>query len=345
MLAADVLKANFARTKGGRISSFAEGDILSYLVGIDGGGTKTAFLLYSLSDGRIKKAISSSICPQDWGLEALSSIGSTVSELTGEGTGSVLAICAGIPCHGEDEETDAAVAERLKAQFPNSRILCVNDCAVGYAGALDLQPGINIVAGTGAIAYGENAEGVSARSSVWSGEFADEGSCSWLGRRCLELFCKQADGRLPKAALYSLVKQKLELKNDFDIIKIYETRLKNSRREMAALQMLLHDAALGGDGSALAAYGMAADELAMSVEAVRRALGLSDTVTVSYAGGLFKTEELIINSLKAGLARLHSGYRLQKPVFTPEEGALLMAAKAADCDLTAVKQKISEMER
>lgn len=319
---------------------------MSYLVGIDGGGTKTAFLLYSLADGSVTKIETNSICPRDHGISVFKkTIAAALSSLTAESPAQIDAICVGIPCRGEDKETDVATSEAMSQLFPGSRITCVNDCVVGYAGALALQPGINIVSGTGAIAYGENGLGLSARSSGWSGEFADEGSCSWLGRKCLELFCKQADNRLPKAALYELVRQELALKDDYDIIKIYDSRLKNSRRELAALQKLLYRAALAGDSSAKAAYSHAADELAQSIEAVRRIIGLSGEASVSYAGGLFKTGELILSPLKARLECLHSGYTLQKPEFLPEEGALLMAARAAGLNVDTIKKNLRGMDR
>ena len=75
-------------------------------------------------------------------------------------------------------------------------------------GSLALKPGINIVAGTGSIAFGKSRENVSARSGGWSTFFGDEGSCYWLGRRTMELFTKQADGRVKEGELYHILKRR-----------------------------------------------------------------------------------------------------------------------------------------
>ena len=68
----------------------------------------------------------------------------------------------------------------------------VNDSVVGWAGSLGLSSGINLVAGTGSIAYGRNDAGEEARAGGWDERFSDEGSCYWLGMKSLELFQKKA---------------------------------------------------------------------------------------------------------------------------------------------------------
>lgn len=314
---------------------------MSYVVGIDGGGTKTTFLLFSSDNGEIKQIEAESICPRDHGINKFKEIiEETMAQLTGNRLESVAASCVGIPCHGEDDVLDRQTAEIINMLFPNGKNICVNDCVVGYAGALGLKPGINIVSGTGAIAYGENGCGKSARSNGWSGEFADEGSCCWLGRKCIELFCKQADGRLPKMALYEAVKSELSLNSDFDIINVYEERFKGNRRETAKLQRLLCDAAWKGDGSAVKAYGDAAYELAISAEAVRNAAEIEGDALVSYSGGLFKAGKLILDPLEKALGSLYGGYLLRKPEFGPAKGALLMAARGINGDIEAKVQNM-----
>lgn len=314
---------------------------MSYVIGIDGGGTKTSFLLLSAQNGTVRQIEKESICPRDHGINLFKTvIEETMRQLTDNRLDEVASLCVGIPCYGEDPELDRLTAEILYELFPNNKKTCVNDCVVGYAGALGLKPGVNIVSGTGAIAYGENSQGKSARSNGWSGEFADEGSCSWLGRKCIELFCKQSDGRLPKMALYDLVKSELGLNCDFDFIKVYDARFKGNRQETAKLQMLLYSAAECGDESAKSAYRHAAYELAISVEAVRKAAEIGEQAPVSYSGGLFKTGDLILRPFEEALNSLSSGYRLQEPEFSPVEGALLMAAREIGGDTEAKAQKI-----
>lgn len=316
---------------------------MSCVLGIDGGGTKTSFLICSLTNGIRKCMVTDSICPRDNGIAVFKEIiGRTVSKLFENLDDNLVSICIGIPCFGEDSTMDKKTTEVISKMFPMSKVSCVNDCVVGYAGALGLEPGINIVAGTGAIAYGENVLGESARSNGWSSDFSDEGSCCWLGKKCFELFCKQADGRLPKMALYEIVKNTFCLQDDMEIIKVYEQKFKHSRREMATLQILLVSAAIDGDFSAIEAYSQAADELAISIEAVRAALGIEGVVPVSYAGGLFKTENIILTPLKTRLDAFNKGFLLREPLYNPETGAALLAAKMVDANIRELKRKIIE---
>ena len=78
----------------------------------------------------------------------------------------------------------------------------MNDSVVGWAGSLGLSSGINLVAGTGSIAYGRNDAGEEARAGGWDERFSDEGSCYWLGMKSLELFSKESDGRAEKALFW-----------------------------------------------------------------------------------------------------------------------------------------------
>ena len=43
-------------------------------------------------------------------------------------------------------------------------------------------PGVIVIAGTGSIAYGRNAQGASARAGGWGSAISDEGSAHWIGR-------------------------------------------------------------------------------------------------------------------------------------------------------------------
>ena len=72
----------------------------------------------------------------------------------------------GIPCHGEDSALQAQLDALPAAVLPAGRYRCGNDMVCGWAGSLGAVDGINIVAGTGSIAYGE-----------WQGRSARAGGC------------------------------------------------------------------------------------------------------------------------------------------------------------------------
>ncbi len=83
------------------------------------------------------------------------------------------------------------------------RYRCGNDMVCAWAGSLGGEDGINIVAGTGSIGYGER-RGRSARAGGWGEVFGDEGSAYWIAVQGLNVFTRMSDGRLPKGSLYAV---------------------------------------------------------------------------------------------------------------------------------------------
>ena len=61
----------------------------------------------------------------------------------------------GLPAYGEDSQLLPTLDSAASPLLARDRYRCGNDAVCGWAGALACQDGINIVAGTGSIAYGE----------------------------------------------------------------------------------------------------------------------------------------------------------------------------------------------
>lgn len=298
-----------------------------WYIGVDGGGTKTAAAI-SLGDGTPCWIAKRSGCSyQAVGIEAAAL---TIAESMMECLASVGAqldecamCCLGIPCCGENAEQDAAMAAELERLLAPAPLYIVNDVEVGWAGALDCGPGIHIVAGTGAIAFGKNAKGETARCGGWDEFFGDEGSAYWLGREAMSLFTKQADGRLPRGPLYGMVKKQLAFTKDMDFIKLIRSQIAPHRDQVAAFQRIALEAARAGDEAVIHLYGRAAHELALMADALKCKLCLPGPVNVSCSGGVFHADDLILKPLAEELA--DCGCILQAPVRSTLEGALALA--------------------
>lgn len=300
---------------------------MSYYIGVDGGGTKTAFLLAG-NEGETVVEIRKKGCSyQMLGIEgAVKVLVEGIRECLKEADADLAdccGCCIGIPCYGENPESDKRMEEALKRKLGNIPLHLVNDVEVGWAGAMDCQPGIHIVAGTGAIAFGVGENGVSARCGGWNEFFGDEGSCYWVGKEAMGLFAKEADGREEKGALYELVRSKEDITEDTEFIDLVLEELVPYRDRVAAFQLYASQAARMGDPAAVRLYEQAAKELALLARALKKKLLLPETVPVTYSGGLFRNEELILEPLKKELER--QGCRLQKAKRSAVEGALRLA--------------------
>ncbi len=303
---------------------------MKWFIGIDGGGTKTAFAISGADGTPVNIETRSGCSYQEIGLE-------NVIALLDEGITSILAAvgaakedcagcCIGLPCFGENKQMDEQILRRIADMLAPIPVKIVNDGVVGWAGSLECREGIHLVSGTGSIAIGCGADGSFARSGGWTEFFSDEGSCYWIGQKAMQLFSKEADGRIPQGALYHIVRKAYSLDDDFEFVEKVLNTIAPYRDKVADFQRLALEAAIAGDPAAQDLYRQAAVELAQLISSVKSQLTWSeDPVKVSYYGGLFHAGDYILTPLKEALTSL--GCTIQKPMHSATEGALLLAIK------------------
>ena len=302
-------------------------------LGVDGGGTKTALVLID-RDGTIRATHQA---PGSYyltiGLDALGA-------LLADAVNAILAKAGlraddldyaffGLPAYGEDTTLVGALNRLPEKCLPADAYLCGNDMVCGWAGSLLCHDGINIVAGTGSICYGERNTAV-ARSGGWGELFSDEGSAYWIACRGLNLFARMSDGRTTRGPLYEIVRQRLKITEDLDLCGHVYSRLAGDRARIAQLSKWITQAAREGDDQAMAIIGNAALELALMVDAARRQLGFTaaEPVAVSYSGGVFdNVGAMLLEPFTASLQAYHRGYQVCEPALPPAIGAALYAAK------------------
>lgn len=298
-------------------------------LGIDGGGTKTAFLLIS-ETGKVLAYSTKSTCHYlQVGID-------NFKKVLDIGIGEVLKKAGkkkyqldytflGIPAYGEIIK-DVSLLEELTSEVLGSqKFRCGNDVEAGWAGSLACQTGLNIVAGTGAIGFGRDQDGNTARTSGWGHFCGDEGSAYWLAKQAISIFGKEADGRLEKSPLYDIIKHEFDLKRDFDLITLIYKKLGRKRDKVAQLAKLIYKAAQQGDNKAIALYRQAAYEYSLIVKALIKKLNYADNqeILTSYSGGVFKAGAYILEPFKKYIKQYN--IKLIKPILQPVTGAALYA--------------------
>ncbi|MEP6883124.1 MAG: BadF/BadG/BcrA/BcrD ATPase family protein [Gammaproteobacteria bacterium] len=313
---------------------------MKIFLGVDGGGTKTDFLLIDDLGRVLASRREGSAYYLEIGMEALRTmmlqgIRRTLAD-AGVSPNDVSFACIGLPAYGED----SALLPRLDAiadgLLPAHQYRCMNDMVCGWASALAGRDGINIVAGTGSIGYGE-FEGRSARAGGWGELFSDEGSAYWVARAGLTLFSRMSDGRADQGPLYELLRRHFKVRADLDVCAAVYGPPPMTRSELAALAPMVSRAAHAGDRQAQCIIEMAAQELAAVVHAVRDQLGApqQQPLPVSYSGGMFHQDSGLTRALESILAKGERCYEFAAPRFAPRAGAALYAAKLSGSPLTA----------
>lgn len=311
-------------------------------LGVDGGGTKTALCLVTAAG----ELLARSNAPGTYYLGRPDAGVGIVEEVLAE---AVPALCGqagvtpaavrhaflGLPGYGEVPADVPAVRAGVGRALGHDRYRCANDMVCAWAGSLGGADGINVIAGTGSMTYGERA-GRGVRVGGWSELFGDEGSGYWIGRRGMQAFARMSDGRLPEGPLLDVLRRHLQLDDDLELIDLALNRWPDRRRAVAALSVAVAEAASAGDAAAHRILQDAAGELVTLVTTTHRRLGFGagETAPVSYSGGVFAVPE-VRDAFAAGLRREVPAAELRTPLLPPVLGAALLAADAAGTPLAA----------
>jgi N-acetylglucosamine kinase-like BadF-type ATPase len=305
---------------------------MSAFLGVDGGGSKTAFLLVDEAGHILARHMEGSAYHPEVGVEG-------VRRMFAHGCGAIAAAAGlkpsdidyaffGIPAYGEDSRLQSTLDDLPSGALPPARYGCGNDMVCAWSGSLAGQDGLNVVAGTGSIVYGEY-QGRRARAGGWGELFSDEGSAHWIAREGLSLFSRMSDGRCARGALHEKFRAHFSLDDDLDICAAIYGADAMQRSQFSQLAKLVTAAALAGDELAQQIFVRGAGELAQMIDAARSRLGVPDNLSlpVSYAGSVFQAQELCLMPLRQKLSQSHLAYHLVAPRLPPDAGAALYAAK------------------
>ena len=181
---------------------------MRFVLGFDGGGTKTDCLLMDESGAILARSQAGPSNPLRVGFgAAISSIReaarAAISQVKLPGESTAAALCAGLAGAGPPESAEK-IRALLAAEFPESKVQVCTDLDLALAAAGD-GPVIVLLAGTGSFAVGRNTAGETARAGGYGSQIGDEGSAYDIGRRAVLTAMHEND----RAGADSLLGQRL----------------------------------------------------------------------------------------------------------------------------------------
>jgi N-acetylglucosamine kinase-like BadF-type ATPase len=217
--------------------------------------------------------------------------------------------------------------EILRAILRTNRLIVTTDAVTALAGATPGGRGIIVIAGTGSIAFGRNADGRTARAGGWGYIFGDEGGAFDMVRQALRAALRMEEGWGHPTALRETLLTATDSRDANQLLhRFYTDEWPRSR--VAGLASMVDRAATDGDAIANEIVRSSAMYLAMLCGSVRDQLWKSgDTVEVAYIGGVFQS--LLLLERFRLLVELEDGNRCTPPLYGPALGALLEAYRAA----------------
>lgn len=177
------------------------------LIAVDGGGTKTEFVLVSLSGRLIKRLVlpgsNPNICTVKGTVDILCR---GIDSLQREGL-RILAVYVG-GAGFYSGKNGALVEESLRKSYPNIKIRCESDICNVLACAKDPENAIAVICGTGSVVYATR-KGKLLRCGGGGWRLETSGSGYDLGRSAISAALEHRDGTGPETMLTEAVEQKL----------------------------------------------------------------------------------------------------------------------------------------
>lgn len=305
----------------------------NFVIGVDGGGTKTMAALADLNGNILKRAKSGSGSARNIGLKlAADNIARAIKRVL-PSKGRVLSVFIGLPAVAEQPGLKikikrALLQDRVIYSRVKGKLLIDSDQLVAFRAGTDEKEGLVVIAGTGCVVRGwqKNKE---VHVSGW-GWLADEGSAFFTGQRVFRAVLKSLDGRGPKTLMARLLFKKFKLKSTTDLINLVYTN--NVTDIIPQFSIICDEASQKGDKVAKAILTEAGQELALAVETAVKKLNFQKfAFPLVLVGSMFKSKTLLA-AFKKHIKKTAPGAIFIFPKQEPIVGAIKLATELGHPD-------------
>ena len=295
-----------------------------YIVGIDGGGTRTVGILTTETGEHLAQVESG---PSNYHVigeagtqTVLENVINELREKAEIPLAASIHFCLGMAGLGraEDRKIVGRICDELG--ISGNRIL-THDAHIALVGGTEKQHGVIVISGTGAIVYGINPDGKEARASGWGYLLGDEGSGYDIAIKGLRAVVRAADGRAGSTALTNRILNELKLNAPDKLIRWAHAA---SRGTLAQLSEVVFDTARAADPIAEQIVDDATDELVCAANSVIKQLEFDRTFDVVLSGGNLIHQPMFADKLRRRFAKTQPKASVQLPKHEPAYGAVLL---------------------
>lgn len=242
------------------------------------------------------------------------------------------AAAAGLTGLEPDSPVSRHAVRIIRSLLPARTVRTTWDAEIAFLGASGGGPGVMVIAGTGSVALGRNADGRTVRAGGYGFLIDDAGGGVAIGMAGLRAALRAEDGRGPATALGAAMHRAL---GGWPEIRARVYGEGGGRALLASLAPLVHRAARRGDRVARAILVDAGSALGALALAVARGLRMSRSAFDLYlVGGIFEMGSEVIAPLRRTVREGAPHSRLRRPLLPPAAGAVIMALRAAGIEIT-----------
>ncbi|HST87885.1 MAG TPA: BadF/BadG/BcrA/BcrD ATPase family protein [Ktedonobacterales bacterium] len=303
---------------------------MRYVVGVDGGGTKTAATVLGEDLGAVASATSGPANHRSVGMEEASANIATAITTALRSVNvpleSVAAICMCLS--GFDTDLDLPVPQGTVRQLGYSgTAIFENDVVGAWAGATGGQAGLVVIAGTGSTGLGMNEQGRLWRTDGWDYLLGDAGSGYDIGRKGIRAVMQALDGRAGPTLLARELKAAYGVEDAEAMRRLWDSTT-FGKFEVAAFAQRVSAMADEGDVTARDILSQAGQDLGRQGAAIVAKLGMGDAAfPVSTVGSVFKSGQWVTEPFRRLIAQAAPRATFRAPLHAPEVGAAILALR------------------
>jgi len=301
----------------------------NYVIGVDGGGTKTISALADLNLKILKIAKTGPSNLRNVGIEeAVLNISKAILKvIKGIKEKNILSIFIALAAVEEEFKSEKEKIKREILKNPKiskalrGDIEIVSDQIAAFRAGTDEKDGLVLIAGTGSVCHGRRGK-KEVKTGGW-GWANDEGSGFWAGQKGYQAIFKDLDGRGPKTKITKSLFKEWKLKNKEDLMKkIYG---KDSIRNISLISKTVDKASQMGDKVARKILEEAGEELSiLAISVIKRLNFHNKKFPLVLIGAMFKSK-IILNKLKKEIKKLAPRTEFIFPKEEPVIGAIKLA--------------------
>ncbi|MCJ7553853.1 MAG: hypothetical protein MUO34_08205 [Ignavibacteriaceae bacterium] len=301
---------------------------MKYLIGMDGGGTKTKFIL---TDPDLNPIYETTGGPSNFLMLGNEKVSETILDLIKDCVehkkifyDDIEGIVLGTT--GGGRRSDAEPLENDIIQYAKSQKITLknfrveSDARIALEGAFSGKPGSILIAGTGSIMFGKDAKGEIHRVGGFGRFLGDEGSGYRIGQRGLNAVAKDFDGRGNKTLIAELISKKFSISSSEILI----TEIYKNNFDIASAAPIVLEAAEQNDKEAIKILESETDELVLHISSMKDKLN-EKILYVALIGSLLTKENYYSFMFKEKVVKKFDDVVIKEAENPPEIGAVLMA--------------------
>lgn len=265
------------------------------VVGLDIGGSKTHAVLADGTHVLAETVVGSANIASVGLAEATRQLGDALDRLEAR---DIRVVCAGAAGADSPHQRER-LAGLIGGLVPGAEVTVLHDTQLLLAAA-GVDTGIALIAGTGSVAWGIDADGRSTRAGGWGYLLGDEGSGYAVARAAVQHVLARADRNLPPDPLTSALLAACRLADRGQLLEHFYGN--PERRYWAGHAGVVFALAEAGDPAAQEIVGAAAADLSALVRTVAETL--CSTGPLVCAGGLLTHQPALLDRVRAEVRSL-----------------------------------------